>query len=90
MEMTPMSERDELYDLYSDLYKDAYGVRPRHAAAYTVEELKRAIDALPPPEPTYYDEARELELIPTYGQGWALLSDDLDADRLADDYFAGV
>ena len=41
-------ERCELYDCYSDLHKDRYGVRPRFAAGYSVAELKAALDRLPP------------------------------------------
>ena len=41
-------ERCALYEAYSDLYKDRNGVRPRFASTYSVQQLKAAIDRLPP------------------------------------------
>ena len=43
-----LSEHEQLLGLYSDMYKDAYGVRPRGywLPDLTVEQLKHLIDAL--------------------------------------------
>ena len=41
-----LSERDQLLGLYSDMYKDAYGVRPQGYSDLTVEWLKDKIQAL--------------------------------------------
>ena len=35
--------QSQLYSEYSDLYKDAYGIRPRFAAYFTVSQLREAI-----------------------------------------------
>jgi hypothetical protein len=42
------AKRDELASLYSDMYKDRHGVRPRHVDLRTVplDELQRKIDDL--------------------------------------------
>ena len=41
-----LSERDQLLGLYSDMYKDVYGVRPQGYSDLTVEQLKHLIDSL--------------------------------------------
>ena len=41
-----LSEHEQLLGLYSDMYKDAYGVRPQGYSDLTVEQLKHLIDAL--------------------------------------------
>ena len=42
-----MSEHEQLLGMYSDMYKDAYGVRPIWPTRYmSVEQLKDAIQAL--------------------------------------------
>jgi len=35
-----LTEHQQLLSMYSDAYKDAYGVRPRGCSDMTVEELK--------------------------------------------------
>lgn len=41
-----LSEHEQLLGLYSDMYKDAYGVRPQGYSDLTVEQLKHLIDRL--------------------------------------------
>jgi len=68
----------EMLGLYSDLYKDAYGIRPRpshHFKGWTVNDFQAAIDSLPK-----YDaeqEARDradarLRVMPLNGAGWTV------------------
>lgn len=48
-EWLEMSEHEQLLGLYSDMYKDAYGVRPQgylHGSNMSVEQLKDAIQDL--------------------------------------------
>ena len=41
-----LSEHEQLLGLYSDMYKDAYGVRPQGYSDMSVEWLKYNIQAL--------------------------------------------
>jgi|LauGreDrversion4_2_1035121.scaffolds.fasta_scaffold956357_2 hypothetical protein len=41
-----LSEHEQLLGLYSDMYKDAYGVRPQGYSDLTVYQLKHLIDRL--------------------------------------------
>lgn len=41
-----LSEHEQLLGLYSDMYKDVYGVRPQGYSDLTVEQLKHLIDSL--------------------------------------------
>lgn len=41
-----LSEHEQLLGVYSDMYKDVYGVRPQGYSDLTVEQLKHLIDSL--------------------------------------------
>jgi hypothetical protein len=47
--MDERTERDEMHSLYSDLYKDRYGVRPRgpEMLTWTAQDFRDAIEELP-------------------------------------------
>lgn len=60
---TTESYRQELYSLYSDLFKSEEGIRPRWAYTWSIEKLQAAIDRLDETEPE----------LPTSGDGWAFI-----------------
>ena len=78
----------ELASIYSDVYKERNGIRPRHSYAMTRAELDDAIR-------WYYANPIEQEdiepIVPTSGDGWTLITDrPYDAEhRLADDWMRG-
>ena len=41
-----LSEHEQLLGLYSDMYKDAYGVRPQGYSDMSVEQLNTVLQAL--------------------------------------------
>lgn len=71
--------REELLSLYSDMYKDRRGFRPRHMADWTVADFERAISALEREpieewETSHWGEGETdqvTEYQPTSGEGWA-------------------
>lgn len=75
-----MSDLDHLRDVWSDTYKDAHGVRPRHSTAgWTAEDFRREIRASL--------DVIEAEMFPAEGDGWRFDGDPaaLDADPWAED-----
>jgi hypothetical protein len=57
-----LTERDEIAGLFSDLYKDVYGMRPRvllaraQAEGWTVQDFRDEIDALKATQITEFGE----------------------------------
>ena len=47
-EMAPTDERDQIASIYSDVYKEKYGIRPRHLHwdEYSTEELSAMLEKL--------------------------------------------
>lgn len=67
-----LSRRDELISVYSDVYKEKYGVRPRWMmdtfASMTDDEIEAELSALddePPPSEPEYDYSWESEFDPS-------------------------
>lgn len=78
-----MTMRDELISIYSDMYKEHYGFRPRHMGEWTEARLQAAIDSLASvpvncdDEPYVWDGSGEVDHVtasqPTSGDGWAFV-----------------
>lgn len=77
-----MTLREELATIYSDTYKDYYGVRPRGWGEWSAERLAAALEDLrsrPLPDldddEPYWDESGEVDHVmatqPTSGEGWS-------------------
>ena len=88
--------RAELYSLYSDLFKDREGFRPRWAYDWSVEELEAAIDALEPLNcgrgPCDCHTCLEGENpwdFPTSGEGWAVVASEGVQERMRDQWWEG-
>jgi hypothetical protein len=86
-----ITARDEALSLYSDLYKDCYGFRPRFAwmAEATAEDFYREIDDLPSWKECAHDNG---DILPTEGTGWAFVpafDPEGAGQRLGDDYWEG-
>jgi hypothetical protein len=66
----------EMVGLHSDLYKDAYGIRPRRDwTGYTTAEIQADIDLLPKYDPEQEAREREearLRVMPLNGEGWTV------------------
>ena len=60
MTQTTTTDRDELYSLYSDLFKEANGLRPRWSAGWSCEKFQKAIDGL------YADQAYQEDFLGDY------------------------
>jgi hypothetical protein len=83
--------RQYAYQIYSDTYKDHYGVRPRFAANWSLAKLEARTEDL-------YDcdcyECQEWKSgapsIPTGGEGWAFVPATAEGavERLEADWFA--
>jgi len=78
----------ELSGVYSDVYKERNGFRPRHHREWSALELDEAIR-------WYYANPVEPEIveptIPTSGQGWTLITDAPEGahERLENDWYRG-
>jgi hypothetical protein len=66
----------DLVGLHSDLYKDAYGMRPRRDwSGFTTADIQAAIDSLPKYDPEQEAREREemrLRVMPLSGAGWTV------------------
>lgn len=71
-----LNQRDELHCLYSDMHKEAYGIRPRFDFSdWTVADFEQAIDRLPKYDPEQDAREREemrLRVMPLSGTGWTV------------------
>ena len=66
------AELEEAASIYSDVYKDTHGIRPRgDTAGWKAEDYYHAIDDLY----EYQAAEREANTIPTEGEGWRLVSE---------------
>jgi hypothetical protein len=78
----------ELSGIYSDVYKERNGIRPRHHGEWSAIDLDREIRWMyaNPVEPEIIEPT-----IPTSGQGWTLITDEPEgADvRLENDWYRG-
>lgn len=78
----------ELSSLYSDVYKERNGMRPRHHGDWTATDLDREIRWMyaNPVEPEIIEPT-----IPTSGTGWTLITDQPEGahERLENDWYRG-
>ena len=83
--------RCEMSGIFSDVYKDRNGFRPRFHGSWTLAELDEAIRSLYASMEDDEDQAVP-PFAPTSGEGWALVTatePDLIVARLEADYYQG-